>query len=159
MLRKWINTSLLLIGMGCIGVAFADAQPQDKEKEGVKQAYENWCSAIGSAKGNASEVVKYYAPDAILLPTLSAKKLVNKDGGLDAYFQKLTSLKDIKCTPDRSTIKIHGKVATNSGFYTFSFKNKEDKEKSINARFNFIYKKDGDQWLIVNHHSSKTPEE
>jgi uncharacterized protein (TIGR02246 family) len=123
----------------------------------VKQAYEAWCTAIGTAKGNPQEVVKYYAPDAILIPTLSGKLYTNKNGGLDNYFKKLTSLPDISCKTDKSKIRIHGEIATNSGFYTFSYINKNDHQESITARFTFVYKNIDNQWKIIKHHSSKTP--
>ena len=37
----------------------------------VRFAYAAWCASINTAKGNAAKMVQYYAPHAILLPTLS----------------------------------------------------------------------------------------
>ena len=127
-------------------------------KDDVQKAYQSWCAAIGTAKGNPQEVVKYYAPNAILLPTLSPKLLRNKDGGLDVYFKKLTSNPEIKCNPQELITNTYGDLAINSGFYSFSFL-KDGKETNVPARFTFVYQKQGKQWLIINHHSSLLPED
>ncbi len=145
--------------LGLLFVVTNSAVASSDAKSEVKKSYEAWCSAIGTARGDASKVVKFYAPNALLLPTLSPKILVNKDGGLDAYFVKLTSLPNLKCTPDRLMTNMYGSVAINSGLYTFSYTDSHHATKSIPARFTFVYEKTGDQWLIVNHHSSELPKE
>lgn len=126
-------------------------------KNQVNQAYYQWCAAIGKAKGNPSVVTKYYAPGAILVPTLSHKILRNKNHGLDEYFTHLTSHENIKCTPEKNYIHIHGHTVVNSGLYDFSYQDGNER-KLIPSRFTFVYEKIGGKWMIVNHHSSKMPE-
>src|SRR5947207_2307840 len=92
--RYSILLGLFLIFTNC-GAA------NDPVKNEVQKAYHEWCSAIGTAKGDANKVIKFYAPNALLLPTLSPKILVNKHDGLHAYFTKLTSNPDMKCTTNR----------------------------------------------------------
>lgn len=136
---------------------FADTTQNDNHnKVAVEKAFYDWCTAIGKAKGNPQVIVKFYAPDAILLPTLSEKVLVNHNGGLDAYFKKLTSLPDIQCVPQKLITRVYTDTAVNSGLYSFTYKEK-GKTKTIPARFSFVYQKEGDQWLIYKHHSSKMP--
>lgn len=146
----------LLVFMTCIALSFSCFATTSIKKE-VSEVYHKWCKAIGEAKGDPKVVVKYYAPKATLVPTLHHKILINKDGGLDAYFAKLTSNEDIKCIPEENQIRIHGSTVINSGLYEFSFKNKDEKVL-IPSRFTFVYEKFGDKWLIVNHHSSKMPQ-
>ena len=124
----------------------------------VATAYQNWCKAIGAAKGDAQQVVKYYAKDAILLPTLSAKILRNNaSGGMIEYFTKLTGNTDMKCTPEKLITKVYdNEVAVNSGFYEFSYMD-NGKLKKVPARFTFVYEKLDGKWMIVNHHSSMLP--
>src|SRR5690348_15580998 len=111
----WIFPLLLLVHS-----VFAETK---HEKElAVEKAYYSWCAAIGEAKGNPQVVVKFYATDAILLPTLSEHILVNKNGGLDAYFKKLTSYPDIKCTPQKLITRVYTDTAVNSGLYKFTYK-------------------------------------
>ena len=129
----------------------------DHAKKAVQHAYYQWCKSIGMAKGNPAIVVRHYAYDALLIPTLSADFLVNRNGGLNAYFKKLTSHQDMKCTPETLRTYVHGIFATNSGIYRFSFK-ENNGTKIIPARFTFIYKNINGHWMIIEHHSSKMPE-
>lgn len=125
----------------------------------VQKAYYNWCASIAKAKGDAREMVKYYAPNAILLPTLSSEVLLNTDGGLNAYFAQLTSYKDIQCQPKKLLTRMYGDfVAVNAGLYDFSFVDKEGKPQTLYSRFTFVYEKFGNKWLIVSHHSSVKPQ-
>ncbi len=145
--------SLLFLTLVFSNLALAEAS---SEKE-VQQAYYNWCSSIEKAKGKAEEMVQYYAPDAILLPTLSSDILINKHQGLNAYFTQLTSYKNIKCETQRLITRFYGDfVAVNAGFYSFSFLN-AGKPKKLLSRFTFVYEKYNSQWLIVSHHSSVKP--
>lgn len=135
-------------------LTFAAASPISKD---VEAAYQNWCRAIGVAKGNPAVVVKYYAPKAILLPTLSPKIMFNLNSGLDAYFKGFTAHQDIQCTTNKLITQVYGDIAINSGLYTFTYTDDSKNRVVIPARFTFVYQKLGSEWLIVNHHSSKIP--
>ncbi|HEX2549492.1 MAG TPA: hypothetical protein VHM20_06665, partial [Gammaproteobacteria bacterium] len=67
------------------------AASQSEIKNSVNRAYHQWCAAIGKAHGNPQVVTQFYAPNAVLVPTLSHKILRNKNHGLDEYFKELTS--------------------------------------------------------------------
>src|SRR5262249_15824488 len=53
-------------------------------------------------------------------------------------------------------IRVYGNTAVNSGYYTFSY-TKDGETKSIPARYSLTYVKDGNDWKIVDHHSSAVP--
>jgi hypothetical protein len=53
-------------------------------------------------------------------------------------------------------IRVYGNTAVNTGYYTFSFV-KDGETRSIPARYSLTYVKDGNNWLIVDHHSSSVP--
>ena len=53
-------------------------------------------------------------------------------------------------------IRVYGDTAVNTGYYTFSF-TKDGETKSIPARYSFTYVEDGNDWKIVDHHSSAMP--
>lgn len=55
---------------------------------------------------------------------------------------------------DESHIKIFDELAMHSGVYTFSLKG----DTKVQARFTFMYRWNGEQWLIIKHHSSQMPE-
>lgn len=135
------------------GVAAAEVT-----NKAMQDTYYAWCKSIATAKGDASVMVKFYAPHAILLPTLSPEILFNHQGGMNAYFTQLTSLPDIKCRTDRIVTQIEGDIAINSGLYTFSYREgKQGKLVTIPARFTFVYKRQDSHWFIINHHSSRLP--
>lgn len=125
----------------------------------VKQAYHQWCSSIGAAKGDAQVVTKYYASDAILLPTLSPKIYVNHLNGMDPYFVKLTSHPHIQCETQKLISHVYGNIAVNAGLYQFSYTGDDGKTVVLPARFTFVYQKIGNRWMIVHHHSSLLPTE
>ena len=54
-------------------------------------------------------------------------------------------------------IQIFCDLAVNSGIYAFAVV-KEGQPSELKARFTFVYRKIGDRWLIVDHHSSGMPE-
>lgn len=132
------------------------AAEQNPDEKLVKEAYYQWCESIAKAHGDAKIVTQYYAPKAILLPTLSQKILSNENHGLDAYFQKLTSHPNIKCTPKKLITRMYKETAINTGLYKFSYTD-HGKTVKIPARFTFVYEKENGSWLIIKHHSSKMP--
>ena len=146
-----------IIALSFILIAPAFAIGAQEDEGAVQKVYYEWCAAIGKAKGNPEVVVKYYAPDAILLPTLSSDVLENKNGGLNDYFKKLTSHKDIHCVTKKLITRMYPDTAVNSGLYDFVYTLDDGETKTIHARFTFVYQKYGDKWLINKHHSSKTP--
>jgi hypothetical protein len=153
-LRLFRNVIFAIVLQGL----FAASAFASTAEHAVQKAYENWCNAISTAHGDSHEIVKYYASDAILLPTLSPDILFNRDGGgKHEYFVGLTSKPDIRCIPERLITRLYGHMAINSGFYRFSYTDESGHEKSIPARFTFVYEKIGNRWMIVNHHSSVVP--
>jgi uncharacterized protein (TIGR02246 family) len=124
----------------------------------VEKTYQSWCDTIAIAKGNPAPVVKFYAPHAILLPTLSSKILVNNHGEFNEYFKSFTSNKNIQCKTDKVMMQMLGdNFALLNGLYTFTFNDKNDQLVTLPARFTFVYKKYGNEWLIVSQHSSLLP--
>ena len=53
-------------------------------------------------------------------------------------------------------IRVYGTTAVNTGYYTFSYV-KDGEPKTLPARYSFTLIKDGDNWMIVDHHSSAMP--
>ena len=53
-------------------------------------------------------------------------------------------------------IRVYDNAAVNTGYYTLSFV-KDGETKTVPARYSFTYVKRGDDWLIVDHHSSTVP--
>ncbi len=117
----------------------------------ITALFDVWNSALQS--GDPDRVTALYADDAILLPTLS-NRVRRNHAEIRDYFTQLLSRKLTDTIINESNVRTFEQLATNSGIYTFSFKD----GASLPARFTFVYRWDGERWLIIEHHSSPMPE-
>jgi uncharacterized protein (TIGR02246 family) len=99
------------------------------------------------------KVVANYAPDSILLPTVSNKPRLTaaeKDDYFEHFLENHPSGKI-----DMSHIELGCNSAVDAGLYTFTF---GSTGAVVHARYTYTYHWDGSQWLITSHHSSAMPE-
>ena len=54
--------------------------------------------------------------------------------------------------------RVYGGIAIVSGAYTFSDIRDGVATNVRPSRFSFVFRRDSDRWLIVDHHSSRVPE-
>lgn len=149
---KIIVLSFLIVFFCCSG-AFG-AKPDSRTAAEIAQLFNNWNTSLQT--GNPDEVVKNYADDGILLPTLSNKVRHNR-AEIKDYFKHFLESKP-KGEINEQNIRVFGDdIAINSGRYTF-YLLKNGKPSAVKARYTFVYHKVGDKWLIVEHHSSLMPE-
>ena len=116
----------------------------------VLSLFDDWNSALNT--GEPKKVAALYDTSAILLPTISNKVRHNHEEIEDYFVNFLT--KEPQGKIDESNIRIFGDIAINSGVYTFTFKDGSNAQ----ARFTFVYNKVGEEWKIIEHHSSLMPE-
>lgn len=113
--------------------------------------FDQWNASL--ATGNPAEVAANYAPDAVLLPTVSNRVRLTDEERID-YFEHFLALQPVG-NLDHSNVRVFDDVAINSGIYTFRFSD----GSSAQARYTFVYKQQTDgRWLITEHHSSLMPE-
>ena len=112
--------------------------------------FDQWNNALKT--GKPKEVSALYAKNAILLPTVSNRVRHNHDEIEDYFFNFLSKVPSGKI--DESNVRIFQDLAINSGIYTFAFAD----GSTVQARFTFVYKREGEDWLITEHHSSQMPE-
>ena len=112
--------------------------------------FDEWNSALKT--GNPAKVAALYAPNAILLPTVS-NRVRHNHAEIEDYFVHFLQKGPVGAI-DESNVRTFGQIAINSGIYTFSFKD----GSSVQGRFTFVYRWDGQRWLIAEHHSSIMPE-
>ena len=122
----------------------------DKIKSEIISLFTTWNNAL--ATGDPSQVVTLYERDAILLPTVS-NKVRHNHSEIEDYFVHFLS-KGPQGEIDESNVRIFNKLAINSGIYTFTFND----GSSVQARYTFVYRWNGDRWMIIEHHSSQMPE-
>jgi hypothetical protein len=61
-----------------------------------------------------------------------------------------------KVTLGEQRIRVHGEIGFNAGTYAFS--EVRDGDLTVyRTRFSFVYRKRGEHWLILDHHSSAVP--
>ena len=112
--------------------------------------FEEWNTALQT--GEPRNVTALYESNAILLPTISNQVRHNHEEIEDYFIHFLA--KGPKGVINESNIRTFGNIAINSGIYTFTFSD----GNSVQARFTYVYRWNGQRWLIVEHHSSALPE-
>lgn len=100
------------------------------------------------------KMVRLYAANAILLPTLSNKTRTNhaeiRDYFAETFMPRRPSAKIVK-----AYMRVFADIAICSGIFAFTFGDKS----TAQVRKSFVYRWNGEEWLIVEHHSSLMPEQ
>jgi len=120
------------------------------QKSEITVLFDQWNSALQT--GDPKQVAALYATDAILLPTVSNQVRHNHQE-IEDYFVHFLA-KGPQGKIDESNVRIFDDIAINSGVYTFTFNG----GAKVQARFTYVYRWDGQSWLIFEHHSSAMPE-
>jgi uncharacterized protein (TIGR02246 family) len=120
----------------------------------IDALFYRWNAAVES--GDPEQVAALYAPDAVLLPTLSPEIRTDHDGLVD-YFEHFLA-KNPSGERTKSVIEVlDGHTAIDTGLYTFTFTAADGTQTFADARYTFVYEKVHGKWLIINHHSSLVP--
>jgi uncharacterized protein (TIGR02246 family) len=129
----------------------ADAKPTDEQ---VRALFNDWNAAL--ATGDPQKVADRYAPNAVLLPTVSNKVRSSRAEIVD-YFEHFLQNKPSGTILDSHVAVLNADDAIDAGTYRFAL-TKDGKPTTVDARYTFVYEKVDGKWLIVNHHSSAMPE-
>lgn len=119
--------------------------------------FDKWNGALAS--GDPEKVADLYADDGVLLPTVSNSVRSTRDGLLD-YFTNFLKLEpqgvidEYGIRQEAADDDGEACVISNSGIYTFTF---GADGRTVQARYTYVYKKVGDEWKILSHHSSQLP--
>ncbi|MER2519997.1 MAG: SgcJ/EcaC family oxidoreductase [Bdellovibrionales bacterium] len=149
-----IVTALLAATIASPATAGESKTCAEVSKPEIAALFDRWNASLQT--GNAEKVADNYAPDAVLLPTVSNTPRTTRDGIKD-YFEHFLQKKP-KGKIDASTIHIGCDEAYDVGTYTFALTGKEGKVDHVAARYSFIYELRDGKWLIAHHHSSAMPE-
>jgi uncharacterized protein (TIGR02246 family) len=123
-------------------------------KEEVEAAAAAWAQALG--EDDPDKVLPLYASDAVLWGTLSPKLRSDPEALRDYFVGAFKVLSGLKVAFGDHLIRVYGNTAVNTGYYTFSFV-QNGESKTFPARYSFTYVKNGDRWMIIDHHSSAMP--
>ena len=116
----------------------------------IGSLFNDWNDALQT--GDPKQVAALYESDGILLPTVS-NQVRHNHAEIEDYFVHFLA-KGPKGVIDESNVRVFGRFAINSGIYSFSFNDKT----TVQARYTFVYRFNGKQWKIIEHHSSQMPE-
>lgn len=116
----------------------------------VEKLFTRWNDSLKSK--NIDSILSNYAEDAVLLPTLSTSPRKNQ-ADIKKYFVDFVKNGPSGKIQER-TIRIGCNWAMDTGLYLFSFSD----GKEVQARYTYVYEYVNGKWLIVNHHSSMSPE-
>ncbi|MEV6237071.1 SgcJ/EcaC family oxidoreductase [Lentzea sp. NPDC051838] len=145
-----------LLVTGCASNA-AEAPKSDvmPTTDQIKALFADWNNAL--ATGDPQKVADRYAPNAVLLPTVSNQVRSTRAEIVD-YFEHFLQNKPSGTILDSHVAVLDPKDAIDAGTYRFAL-TKDGKATTVDARYTFVYEKIDGKWLIVNHHSSAMPEQ
>ena len=120
----------------------------------IAALFDRWNAAVET--GDAEKVADLYAPDAVLLPTLSPQIRTTREEIVD-YFEHFLA-RHPSGREIRSVVKVlDARSAIDTGIYRLTFHDADGTTESVDARYTFVYEKRDGRWWIINHHSSLLP--
>jgi uncharacterized protein (TIGR02246 family) len=140
----------VLAGSLFVTASVASAGP----KEDVAAVTMKWAQTLG--QNDPDKVVLLYATDGVLWGTLSPTVRADRAALHDYFVTAFKVLPSLKVTFGEQLIRVYGSTAVNTGYYTFSY-SKDGETKTLPARYSFTFVKEGENWMIVDHHSSAMP--
>jgi uncharacterized protein (TIGR02246 family) len=114
-----------------------------------------WVDAFNTR--DPKQIVALYAPDAVFWGT-TAKAIATTPAQVWDYFKDAGQRPYTRVVIDAKHERIYGDIAIVSGAYTFSEVRDGVTSNVRPARFTIVFRRDGDRWRIVDHHSSRVPE-
>ncbi len=119
----------------------------------IKRLFDRWNEAL--ATGDPDAVTSLYSSDAVLLPTVS-NKMRRNHAEIRDYFEGFLR-KAPRGVVNESSVRDFGDLAIHSGIYTFELTT-DGQTSEVPCRFTFVYRNEGGEWTIIEHHSSAMPE-
>jgi len=120
---------------------------------GAKAALHTWAATV--ATRDVEAILALYAPDAILVPTLSNEVRDCQDSRRE-YFRNFLANEGLVCDIQIFKKRVSHKLSTVvvGGLYVFHYRD-GDSAVSVPARFLFTFEQIDGRWLITGHHSSR----
>jgi len=141
-----------LVLAGSIFLASALPCSATPREDGFEMA-DDWAAAFNT--GNVEKIVALYAPEALVLGTVSPSLTTTPDG-LRKYFGASSKAKSQVTLGEKAVAVLSNDAVAMTGFYEFS-RTVGGKQVVTPARFTFIMVRREGTWKIVHHHSSVRP--
>jgi len=151
--RKFLRAAFeILLLLSLAQNSPAEQSPADEISAQVAAATAEWIATFNTR--DAARICALYAPDAILWGTVSQTIRTTPQEILEYFEESSAKRPKLRMFLGEYHVRLYGDIATNSGFYT-SRNPVDGKEVVIPMRFTFTYRREGERWMIVNHHSSR----
>ena len=150
-MRKTLLTAigvLLLLAQS----AFAEETADKAVSAQVAAATAEWIATFNTR--DPVRISALYAPDAILWGTVSKTIRTTPDEILEYFKDSSARRPNLRMVLGEYHVRLYGDIAINSGYYK-SRDPIDGEDVIVPMRFTFTYRKEGDRWMIVNHHSSR----
>ncbi len=150
-MRKTLLTAigaLLLLAQN----AFAEETADKDVSAQVAAATAEWIATFNTR--DPVRISALYAPDAILWGTVSKTIRTTPEEILEYFKDSSARRPNLRMVLGECHVRLYGDIAINSGYY----KSRDPvggEDVIVPMRFTFTYRKEGDRWMIVNHHSSR----
>lgn len=145
------GAALLLSSMAVLAADVGDARVVTE----IKATTAKWIGAFNTR--DAQSVADLYASDAVFWGTVSPTIRMTPDKVLEYFQASSTRNPNMRIGVKDQHVRVYGDTATNSGIYvTHNPRPGEDDAVSV-SRFTFVYQRQGNDWVIVSHHSSRMP--
>jgi hypothetical protein len=139
--------------LGGLLVGCQTMQSPETAKAQIGSATQVWSDVLN--KCDPGRIAALYDPQAILWGTVSPT--ISSGPGIRQYFDRVCgSPTPPKVAFTEQFVRVYGDTAVNSGSYTFTIV-RDGKPTPLPGRYSMTFRKSGDQWLIVDHHSSLRP--
>ncbi|GHD60305.1 hypothetical protein GCM10010317_052450 [Streptomyces mirabilis] len=139
-----------------ISTSVGAAPQKPPAKAQIAALFDGWNAALKT--GDPEKVADRYAPDAVLLPTVS-NKIRDTHAEIVDYFEHFLENKPVGKKIETIVNVLDENSALDTGLYEFTLTDPDTGAKrTVEARYTYEYEKRGGKWLIVNHHSSVMPE-
>jgi uncharacterized protein (TIGR02246 family) len=132
----------------------SEHEPGKGNPNEISAALSDWAQAIRSR--SPERVLTLYADTAVLVGTLSDVIRQGYDPVME-YFVNFCALDKLDVEVVSKNIRMFDDMAISTGIYNFSWNVASDKV-FVRVRFTFVYRREDDKWLIIEHHSSLQPD-
>ena len=126
----------------------------------VGTLFQQWADQVH--RGDPEAVADLYAPDALLLPTLSPRSRASHAAIAD-YFSGFTARHPLAEVVERTVFPACNEFI-DAGLYRFRFgpeqlagAGRNGNSEVLEARYTLVYQFNGQQWQLLHHHSSLLP--
>lgn len=115
--------------------------------------FARWDAALQA--GDPAKVAALYGEGFTLLPTLAATTITDKAGAMK-YFTFFGGFHPTVTMVEEHVIPVSDQSFLHCGVYRFVLDTPIGREP-VDARFSLLWKKNGNRWEILHHHSSRVP--